>query len=69
MIPDVVGRPWREAEDLLQAAGIDYTTTVSRPTRDFFTVDEQAQYVVRQREAVDGTLQLVLCARLRKEVS
>ncbi len=65
---DVVGRPLAEAEALLQAAGINYATTVSRPTRDFFKTDEKCLYIVRQK-LHDGTLQLVLAARLRKEVS
>ncbi len=66
---DVVGRPLAEAETLLRAADIKYTTTVSRPTRDFFKIEEHALYVVRQQLQPDGTLRLVLCARLRKEVS
>ena len=52
---DVVGRPLAEAETLLRAADIKYTTTVSRPTRDFFKIEEQALYVVRQQLQPDGT--------------
>jgi hypothetical protein len=66
---DVVGRPLAEAECLLQAAHIDYVLKRSRPVRDFFKIDEQKLYVVRQRFTGDGILQLMLAAKLRKEVS
>ncbi len=69
MMIDVVGRPWPEAQQLLQAAGINYNTDISRPARSFFKVDEGCLYVIRQKQIEHGALQLTLAARLRKEVS
>lgn len=65
---DVVGRPLEEAEHLLQEVKVAYVLERSRPTRDFFKIDEAKLYVIRQRW-IDDTLQLTAAARLRKEVS
>ena len=56
---DVLGIPWQEAKERLEALGI---------LCDFFPIDEQSPYVVRQRRDGDK-IKLVLAARLRKEVS
>lgn len=66
---DVIGRPLAEAEAMLQAGEIPYTVVRTYPTRDFFKVDENCLYIVRQKIIDDGTLQLVVAAKLRKEVS
>ena len=60
-----VGRPFSEVEVELKAAGISYQTEITRPTRDFFKTEERCLYVVRERELTDGTLRLVLAARLQ----
>ncbi len=60
-----VGRPFSEVEAELKAAGISYQTEITRPTRDFFKTEERCLYVVRERELTDGTLRLVLAARLQ----
>lgn len=65
---DVIGRPMEEAQRLLQEAHIQYVLKRSRPARDFFKIDEDSLYVIRQRY-IDDVLQLTLAARLRKEVS
>ena len=65
---DVLGIPWQEARERLQALGLAFEVEWTRPARDFFPIDEQSPYVVRQRREGD-TMKLVLAARLRKEVS
>ena len=60
-----VGRPFSEVEAELKGAGISYQTEITRPTRDFFKTEERCLYVVRERRATDGTLRLVLAARLQ----
>lgn len=65
---DVTGRPVEEAQRLLEKAHIQYVLKRSRPVRDFFKIDEDRLYVIRQRY-IDDVLQLTLAARLRKEVS
>ena len=65
---DVLGIPWQEAKERLEALELLYDVEWTRPTRDFFPIDEQSPYVVRQRREGD-TMKLVLAARLRKEVS
>ena len=66
---DVIGRPLAEAEAMLQAEEIPYTVVRTYPTRDFFKVDEDCLYIVRQKIIDDGTLQIAIAAKLRKEVS
>ena len=65
---DVLGIPWQEAKERLEALGILCDVEWTRPTRDFFPIDKQSPYVVRQRRDGDK-MKLVLAARLRKEVS
>jgi len=69
MTPDLVGRPFEEAEAIAKTAGLSVKTEMTRPERDFFPVDERCLYVVRQRQLADETILLTLAARLRKEVS
>ena len=71
MAPDVLGRTAEEAKALLDAAGISYTTELTRPTKDFFPVDEAKLYVVRVVKCPDGSCRLTLAAKQikpRKEV-
>ena len=68
MTPDVIGRPWTEAEALLKSAGCHYQMEITRPTRDFFKTDSTCLYVIRLREQADGTLLLTLAAKQKKNV-
>ena len=63
MVPDVAALPWKEAEARLREANVSYTTERTRPTRDFFPVDEDRLYVIRQREGADGKLLITLAAK------
>ena len=63
MAVDVMALPWEVAEKRLREANISYETEISRPTRDFFPVDEHRLYVVRQRQDADGKLLLTLAAK------
>ncbi len=68
-VPDCLGRPQAEAEQLLRASGLKFSEEITRPTRDFFQIDDNSLYVVRQRELADDTVCLTLAARMAKEVS
>ena len=71
MTPDVIGRPVEEAKALLDAAGISYTTELTRPTKNFFPVDEARLYVIRAVTCPDASCRLTLAAKQiksRKEV-
>lgn len=66
---DIVGRPWHLVKPLLNDANIGYNVTVTHPTKDFFALEPDGYYVIRQRWLDDGTLDIRLAARLLKEVS
>ena len=63
MVPDVAALPWKKAEARLREANVSYTMERTRPTRDFFPVDEDRLYVIRQREGADGKLLITLAAK------
>lgn len=63
MALDVMALPWKAAEAKLREANISYTTEIARPTRDFFPVDEDILYVIRERQLADGKLLLTLAAK------
>lgn len=63
MALDVMALPWEVAEKQLREANISYRIEISRPTRDFFPVDEHRLYVVRQCQESDGKLLLTLAAK------
>ncbi len=65
---DVVGCLLSVAEKWLQTEQIRYTIEKTVPTRDFFKVDDDQLYVVRQKLMPTGELQLVVAAKMRKEV-
>lgn len=66
MAPDVLGRSAEEACRLLSEAGIKYTTELTRPTRNFFPVDEAKLYVVRAVIGTDRSCRLTLAAKQMK---
>ena len=66
MTPDILARPFAEAEAMLRDAGRPWQTEITRPTRDFFKTDSTCLYVVRVREQADGTVLLTLAAKQRK---
>ena len=63
MTPDVLGRPAEEAFKLLADAGVEYTTELTRPTRNFFPVDEARLYVIRAVTCPDESCRLTLAAK------
>ena len=67
MAPDVLGRPAEEAEALLRTAGVAFTTELTRPTKDFFPVDEAKLYVVRVVTCPDDSRRLTLAAKQKKQ--
>jgi len=66
--PDVIGRPWPEAEAILRSAGCAYQIERTYPTKDFFPIDEKQLYVIRGQLS-DGQLKLTLAAKTVKRPS
>ncbi len=62
-------RPWKDVEKELQEKKLKYETERTRPARDFFAIDEDDLYILREKKREDGSWYFVLAARLRKEVS
>ena len=67
MTPDVLGRPIEEAERLLADTGVKYSTELTRPTRNFFPVDDAKLYVVRAVNCSDDSCRLTLAAKQKKQ--
>ena len=63
MALDVMALPWETAEQQLREANISYETEITRSTRNFFPVDEDILYVIRERQLADGKLLLTLAAK------
>lgn len=71
LIPDVLALPLSEATARLEAAGIQYTVTVSQPPRQRAEDIEgrvPTEYVVRQQLLDDDKIAIVTVKRYRKEV-
>ncbi len=62
-------RPWKDVEKELQEKNLKYEAERTCPARDFFAIDEDDLYILREKEREDGSWCFVLAARLRKEVS
>lgn len=70
MTVDVVGIPLHAAKLRLQEAGMPYKVEVTRPTRDYFKIDESCPYVVRECVCADGTVCLTVAYKqVRQEAS
>ncbi len=67
MTPEVLGRSAEEAEVLLREAGVAFTTELTRPTRNFFPVDDAKLYVVRAVTCPDASCRLTLAAKQKKQ--
>ncbi len=67
MTPEVLGRSAEEAEALLREAGVAFTTELTRPTRNFFPVDDAKLYVVRAVTCPDASCRLTLAAKQKKQ--
>lgn len=65
---DTVGLPLKDVIIKLDNDGCKYTVERTYPTRDYFPIDEEMLYVVRQKQQEDGSLTLVVAATMRKEV-
>lgn len=66
---NAVGRRFEVVKNELIVANCQYTVENTLPTRDFFKVDEDNLYVIRQKEMEDGSWQFIVAAKMRKEVS
>ena len=68
-MPDVIGMPWDFAKCLLYKSNIRYNAVKTYPTKDFFPLEEDGYYVIRQKCLKDDIWEITLAARLLKEVS
>lgn len=64
---DTVGQNLADVVSFLLERNIAYRIEYTKPTRDFFAVDETELFVIRQKEE-DGMLLLTAAAKMRKEV-
>jgi len=55
--------PFARAKALLGEKNLSFRTEITRPTRDFFKVDESRLYVVRVREQKKASVLLTLAAK------
>ncbi len=62
--PDILGRPWPEAKAMLEVAEVPYAEEITRPTKHFFSVDEERLFVVRVKNREEGGLAVVLAAHM-----
>ena len=69
MAIDVVGMSWELAKGLLNEAHLRYNVIMTHPTKDFFKLEPDCYYVLRQRKMSDEAWEITLAARLLKEVS
>ena len=65
---DTVAQPLTQVLDKLEQAKINYTVTVTKPSRNVFPLEDEL-YVVRQQLDADGILNLMAAAKMGKEVS
>lgn len=65
---DTVAQPLTQVIDNLEQAKINYTVTVTKPSRNVFPLEDEL-YVVRQQLDADGILNLMAAAKMGKEVS
>ena len=65
---DTVGLPLNDVIAKLDNDCCKYTVERTYPTRDYFPIDEEMLYVVRQKQQEDGSFKLVVAATMRKEV-
>jgi hypothetical protein len=64
---DTVGQRLNDAVMLLKEKNISFKVEYTKPARDFFAVDGDNMFVIRQR-CEDDFLVLTAAAKMRKEV-
>lgn len=66
---DFVGKPWQEVQKQLIDKNLKYTTVTTHPShKTKFSINKDMLYVVRQQINAEGYINLVLCAKMGKEV-
>jgi len=63
---DTVAQSLSEAKAQLEQAAIQYSISITRPTRNTADLDEQCLYVIRQQINRDGVYQLTAAAKMKK---
>lgn len=61
--------PLEAAKEALTARNIAFTVTVTRPSRNYFPLEEDVLYVVRDTRGEDGQRRLVVAAKMGKAPS
>lgn len=64
---DTVAQPLSEVISKLEQSNCKYNITVTKPSRTQFHLEETL-YVIRQRLNADGIVNLVVAAKMGKEV-
>ncbi|MEN6413157.1 MAG: hypothetical protein ABFC84_10440 [Veillonellales bacterium] len=65
---DTVAQSLALVQQELDKAKIQYTVSVTHPTRKFFKLQEDCLYVIRQHIDADGIYHLVAAGKMGKEV-
>lgn len=65
---DVLAQSLQSAIQQLTDLNCKYTVKTTRPTRDYFKLEGDSLYVIRQHLAADGAYHLVAAAKMGKEV-
>lgn len=64
---DIVAQPLTEAISILEQHNLRYNVIVTEPSRTLFRL-EKTLYVIRQQCNADGIINLVVAAKMGKEV-
>ena len=65
---DFLAQSLQSAIQQLTDLNCKYSVKTTRPTRDFFKLEGDSLYVIRQHLDTDGTYHLVAAAKMGKEV-
>jgi hypothetical protein len=65
---DVVAHPLHEAVELMENLHIKYTVIVTESTSKKFLRQEDCFYVIRQHICDDGSYDIIVAAKMGKEV-
>lgn len=65
---DILALRLEDAKQQLIKAGCNFQVKYTQPCSRKFTVDEAVWYVLRQRQIDNGAVELLVAAKMRKEV-
>lgn len=65
---DFLSQPLKLVAAKLQDFNIPYTVRITRPTRNYFKLEDDSLYVIRQQQDADGIYHFTAAAKMGKEV-